>query len=147
MTISYSIDAPRLELAADADVDGEFETMMGDAAPDLTGAELSMKLSVAAPDNETLRAAAAQELNPEELKALIAGKSRFKNKINKNTGTKKSSRYLACVYKNGRLYKAWRMDGAGSVEFNAPAREGDYFRAELLGLPPCPCPCGCSTAI
>ncbi len=32
------------------------------------------------------------------------------------------------------------MNGAGSVAFSAPAREGDYFRAELLGLPQMPLP-------
>ncbi len=62
VTISYASDAPRLELAADADDDGEFETMMGDAAPEST--ELSMRLSVAAAGATTLSAAAAQELKP-----------------------------------------------------------------------------------
>lgn len=141
VTISYASDAPRLELAADADDDGGFETMMGDACPENQDADMSMKLSVIAADKEIRAAAgAARELGPDELKTLLASGVPVKNTSNKNTGTKLSDRYLACVYKNGRLYKAWRMNGEGSVAFRAPAREGDYFRAELFGLPQMPLP-------
>ena len=141
VTISYSVDAPRLELAADADADGQFEIMMGDAAPEPPGAELSMKLSVVAPDNETARTGgAAQELGPAAIKALREGKSLFTNSVkkNKNTDGGQTANYLACVYKNGKLYKAWRMSGAVSATFSAPAEAGDYFRAELMGLPHMP---------
>ena len=47
VSISYSADSPRLELAADADGDGQFETMMGDTAHLGSGALLRMKLTVA----------------------------------------------------------------------------------------------------
>ena len=143
VTISYASDAPRLELTADADADGQFEIMMGDAAPETPGAELSMKLFVAAPDNETLRAGGtAQELGPAAIKALREGGSSFTNAVkkNKNTDGRRTANYLACVYKNGILYKAWLMSGAESVTFSAPAQAGDYFRAELMGQPLMPLP-------
>jgi hypothetical protein len=138
VTISYASDALRLELAADADGDGGFETMMGDAAPEST--ELSLRLSVTAPGNETPAACAARELGPCEFSTLAASGMSFQNAANINTAAQLSERYLACFYKNGKLYRAWRMKGSGSVKFSAPAREGDYFRAELFGLPRMPLP-------
>jgi hypothetical protein len=138
VTISYASDAPRLELAADANGDGVFETMMGDAAPEST--ELSLRLAVTEAGNETPGASPARELRSCERKTLQESGISFENTANKNTASKLSERYLACVYKNGRLYRAWRLNGMGSVEFTAPAQEGDYFRAELFGLPRMPLP-------
>lgn len=139
VTISYAADAPRLELAADADGDGNFETMMGDMARETV--ELSMKLSVVAPDNATeLAAGTIQELKADEIELLAYEGGRLKNTVTKRTVGQITKRYLACVYKNGRLYKAWRISGAGDIIFSALAREGDYFRAELFGLPRMPLP-------
>jgi hypothetical protein len=143
VTISYASDAPRLELTADADGDGQFEIMMGDAAPENPDAVLRMKLSVAEPDNQTTQAGGtAQELGPAAVKSLREGGSRFTNAVgkNKNTGTKPAVDYLACVYKNGILYRAWLMRGVRWLLFSAPAQAGDYFRAELMGLPQMPLP-------
>ncbi len=143
VTISYSVDSPRFELAVDADGDGQFEIMMGDAAPEPSDAELSMKLSVIAPDNETAPTSGiARELGSEEIQALRKGGNLFANSVkkNKSSNIRRDERYLACVYKNGRLYKAWRMNGAASIAFSAPVQAGDYFRAELMGLPKMPLP-------
>jgi len=141
VSISYSTDAPRLELAADADADGRYETMMGEVAPAEPGAELSMKLSVAAPDNATPDVrGAAKELGPEAIQAPAGGGSRFA-RINKKSGmadTQGLPLYLACVYKNGAICKAWLVSGTASLPFSAPAKAGDYFRAELMGLPTVP---------
>ncbi len=74
--------------------------MMGDAAPQPSGAELSMKLSVIAPDNETAPVGAtAQELGPAEIKALRAGGSLFNQTVkkNKNMEGRRTANYLACV--------------------------------------------------
>jgi hypothetical protein len=136
VSISYSADAPRLELAADADADGHYETMMGESAPAKPGAELNMKLSVIAADNET--PPASRELGPKAIKALTRGESRFTRAI-KQSGMADSEElplYLACVYQNGVLCKAWLLHGAAGISFSASTRAGDYFRAELMGLPP-----------
>jgi hypothetical protein len=138
VSISCSAGAPRLELAADADGDGRFETIMGDAAPARPGAELNMKLSVIESDNETPPAGdAARELGPESIKILSASRDRFARVIRKSgiAASKEPPLYLACVYKNGGLYKAWLVRGNAGLSFSAPAQAGDYFRAELMGLP------------
>lgn len=142
VTISYSVDSPRLELAADADDDGEFETIMGDAAPVERIGPLSLRLAVTGPVNTTMRRGYARELPPDAVAAMAGNGALFAAVPQKAVETAWCSMplYLALVYKNGRLCRAWLVCGDAAVAFRVLAGAGDYFRAELKGVLPTPVP-------
>jgi hypothetical protein len=142
VSISYSADSPRLELAADADKDGEFETPMGDTVSTGQGDVLAMQLTVAAPDDHSMSRGSAQELALDSVPVPSSGGTIFEAGLQQAgfANAKNLPVYLALVYKNGIVCRAWLVLGDASISFRALAKAGDYFRAELKGLPRTPVP-------
>lgn len=142
VTISYSVDSPRLELAADTDDDGEFETMMGDAGSAPPGAVLALQLTITASNPQAMSRGCSQEVLLDSLLASAGGGIIAAAAV-QQTGCatmKNPPVYLALVYKNGNLSRAWLVGGEASIPFRALAGPGDYFRAELKGMVRTPVP-------
>ncbi|MCW7753517.1 alkaline phosphatase [Desulfobotulus sp. H1] len=136
VTLSHAPDKERLELLADRDGDGYFETIMGDNIVRTDTAPVTFRLQVHNPESAGRFAKpAVEELDVDRLMALVSGETDWKTLALR---LQKKGSYLACILKNGILHRAWILSGGASeVLFtDTPSGRGrTYYRAQLLGSP------------
>jgi hypothetical protein len=137
VSISYSVDAPRLELIADKDGDGVFGTMMGDSLVS-DGASIDYKVVLVGEptgtgDRHAIPSTIVRHLNENRLTFwdLVWLTMTLNNMDRDNLK-------LVTVIKDAELYKAWLISGGvNSVEFSDAVSSGSqtYYRAEVYGDP------------
>lgn len=141
-SISYAPFAPRIDFTADADSDGEYETMVGDAIVNELGHEILFKVQIEY-QKEYGRAAGGElvELGEPMVRYLREEGVAVDEMLNllllgDNQGCQDT--YGVAVFKNGDLFKMWILWGEVSFitfddvpEVSLPT----YYRVELLGIP------------
>ncbi|VFQ45457.1 alkaline phosphatase [Desulfoluna butyratoxydans] len=136
VSLSYAPDAERLDLVADRDGDGYFETLMGDNLIQTPGRELSFQIDIRNPAPPGWFAVPrVKELTAENLVKLVAGEVDLPSLLGLLAG---KDTYLVGVLKNGIPHRAWIVSGGATrVTFtDTPASRGrTYYRAELMGTP------------
>lgn len=134
-SISYAPDAVRIDFRADADADGDYETIMGD---NISGAGQSISFSVQLVEpggTEKQPAAKSVELDADLVNMLAEGAVTEKN-IFACIASGQPSLYLAGVFKNGKLFRVWLLfSGAASFTFKDIPSASTYYRVELMGNP------------
>jgi hypothetical protein len=139
VSLSYAPDAPRLDCFADSNNDGTADTMMGDNVEE-PGREISFTVRIhRSGQDEQPQAGAIFKLGA-SLTALVADGQLNMEEILKaaslSADSNKHELYIVCVYKNGALFKAWIVPGAGqSCTFSDIPAPGAYYRVELIGNP------------
>jgi len=138
VSISYSPDAVRVELSADADADGVYETMAGDT---ITGQDhlVRFKVSLETPgQEEPLRGWGTTELEETVVKKL-ADCSLSVADIFAIASSSDAPLYLVGVFKNGYLFRVFCIRGCtGVCTFSDIARGNSYYRVEVIGTPTVP---------
>jgi hypothetical protein len=137
VSISYSLDAPRLELIADKDGDGVFGTMMGDSLVS-DGALIDYKVVLAGEptgsgDQHAIPSTIVRHLNENRLTFWDLAWLTMTLKEMDRDNLK-----LVTVIKDAQLYRAWLISGGmSSVEFSDAVASGSqaYYRAEVYGDP------------
>jgi hypothetical protein len=137
VSISYSVDAPRLEFMADADGDAIFETLMGDTVVS-DGDTMDYKIDliggpIGSGDKYAIPSSIVRHLNENRLTFwdLIWFTMALSNMDRDNI-------QLVTVIKDARLYRAWLISGGmNSIEFSDTVSSGSqaYYRAEVYGDP------------
>jgi hypothetical protein len=139
VSISYTFDAPRLEFTADQDVDGRFETLMGDdieperETPTVFKIALRGDLSKEKARRVSVPDSVVQHLNQKRLTVLDL--LWFALKLRKMDA---ESLKFVTVIKDARIFKAWLISGGtDEIEFSdtvSPDRPA-FYRAEVFGKP------------
>jgi hypothetical protein len=134
-SISYSAHAPRLELSADGDGNGTYETMMGGSISSGLRAVSFRIAVVASRPGTTGPAFTPVELPSATVTALREGATTTADLVPPG-----ATSYLARVYKGGILYRVFRLPvGSGVVTFqDIPGTYPAYYRVELTGRPEVP---------
>jgi len=135
VTISWAPDAPRLELLADKDQNGDYETLMGDNIVQTGNMEIAFKIEVhpATPAPDRTMSAEPVEISSDTLDKLASGKMDLEELM------QPASRIglgLVVVSKNGWPFRAWIVGGEkDTVTFtDIPETIGrTYYRAKLMG--------------
>jgi hypothetical protein len=135
VSISFSSDAPRLELVADKNYDGHFKVKMGDNIAIHGTIFFKIKIqNISREKNST--EGDIHELSPALTKAFESGEI---NVIDYLYSDKRSGEVNAVgVFKNGKLFKTWKITGKVDeivFEDQAKSKEKCYYRAELVGRP------------
>ena len=135
VSISYSPDALRAVLSADADNDGEYETLCGDTMAG-NGQVVTFKVSLEPPqDDDVAEKAQVVELDGDVVARLSAGPLQTTD-LSAAAGAENMPVFLVGILKNGRLFKAFVVMGAtGSCLFKEKAVGPAYYRAEVMGTP------------
>jgi hypothetical protein len=138
VSISYSVDAPRLEFMADKDGDGIYQTLMGDSLVS-DGATIDYKValiggSTGSGDNYAVPSSIVRHLNEDRLTFwdLIWLTMTLSNMDHRDNVR------LVTVIKDAQLYRAWLISGGvDSIEFSDAVSSGSqvYYRAEVYGDP------------
>jgi hypothetical protein len=137
VTISFAPWAPRLELAADADNDGRYETMMGDSIA-ATGAAVPMRLRLRDGASPGDGAGDVAELPAGIVAHLKDGHLGFWDWLTlmfilTNMETTQNLQFLTLV-EDGDMHRVWFVAGsADEVRFEETAAGATYYRAELFG--------------
>jgi len=143
VSISCAPDAVRLDFSADTDSDDVYETMMGDNVALPSGQAVSFKVEISGFSGRT-RYDESVMLNTQLLGGLEANetnKEALLDFVTRESSDLGNDIYVACIYKNGSLYKLWLLfPGAPSFIFSdTPSSSGrTYYRVELLGKPRVP---------
>jgi hypothetical protein len=137
VSISYSLDAPRLEFMADKDNDAIFETRMGDSLVS-HGDSIDYKIALNGGPNEVgdkyafpasiLRNLKEQRLGFWDLLWILMA-------LNQMDG---DNIQFVTVIKDSELFAAWLTSGAvDKLEFSdtVPAGSQAYYRVEVYGEP------------
>jgi len=135
VSISYAADAARLDFMADADRDGTWETMMGDMIPE-AGQPVNFKVGVSW--QESIKGAGtieAVEIDAHCLRQLQQGAMLPRESAGLYADDGQSV-YLAGVFKNGLLFRAWILfPGSPAWTFTDISSPAAYYRVELFGKP------------
>jgi PHP domain len=136
VSISDQPAGPRIDLQADTDEDGVYDTMMGDNVRLAEETDVTFRISVGVQDplddGETVVDLTSQ---------VMAGDGRIDAETPENlvSAFLNTGEYLALLFKNGRLHGLWKISGEPSriewTERVAP-EEQIFCRVELLGSPP-----------
>jgi hypothetical protein len=131
VTISYAPDAVRVLLSADADGDGTYETLNGDAVQG-AGQVLSYRVSIEDPAVPGVTAdGAVAELDHALVQKLAQGAVPVRDITGSGAGAR-----LAGVFKNGHLFRVWVVFGrSASFTFRDVAVAPSYYRVEVTGSP------------
>jgi hypothetical protein len=137
VSISYSVEAPRLEFMADRDGDAIFETLMGDSVVS-DGNSIDFKLTLAAGptgsgDRRAIPSSIVRHLNENDLSFwdLVWFTMTLSQMDRDNI-------QLVTVIKDAQLHSAWLISGGiNSIEFSDVIASGSqaYYRVELYGDP------------
>lgn len=135
VTISYSPDAPRLELLADPGKDGTYDVIMGESMP----AQLTTKFlaRLVNPDGTAPSCAKASQKVP--VSKVINGfqeplpPSVVAHALRKGVGAAEGQ--LLVIVKDGKVLDSVLLGCAtGSYEFQDVPSPGSYYRLELVGV-------------
>jgi predicted metal-dependent phosphoesterase TrpH len=137
VSISYTVDAPRLEFMADKDGDKQFETVMGDVIVS-DGSSIDFKISLVggetgSGDRYAIPSSIIARINEERLNfwdmvwfSVVLGQMDGGNI------------QLVSVIKDAQVHGAWLISGGtDSVEFTDVVSSGSpaYYRVEVYGAP------------
>jgi len=135
VSISFSPDAPVLELLADNNQDRLFEIKTGDNIISRNNIDFKIKIHNFKNENKDDRGFAS-EFSHELTEAFESGKI---NVIDYLSQDKRSGKVKAVgVFKNGKLFKTWKISGkVKEIVFSDQVKSGEkcYYRVELIGKP------------
>jgi hypothetical protein len=136
-SISYAPDQERLDLVADRNTDGVYESISGDNIRVFSKSDISFRIKIENakksifPDRVT-------EIDINKIISLVSGDGGLEDVINGIGFVLRKDTYIAVVYKNGVPFRAWALSGgADKVEFTdtvKPSERANY-RAEIMGNP------------
>jgi hypothetical protein len=137
VSISYAVDAPRLEFMADKDGDKHFETLMGDSIVS-DGETVNFKIAlVGGPtgdgDKYAIPSSAIRGLNE---KRLTSSDLAWFKLVLSNMG--EDNLQLVTVIKDAQLLGAWLISGAMDLitfSDSIPSGSQAYYRVEVYGDP------------
>lgn len=139
VSVSYTVDAPRLEFSADRDGDRDFETRMGDTIASEAAVRAAFKIALRGgmPEGEggiaRVPASIVKHLNEKRLP--IRDLLWFAWKLFKMGGDELK---FVSVVKDGEIFAAWLIcGGADEIEFSDTLTPGTpaYYRVEVFGKP------------
>jgi len=136
VSVSDEPRAPRIDLTADADGDGIFETMMGDNV--LIEEEVNVTLKIEIVSQEAVdRAGMTLDLTSELLDVGEAESAKAEERL--VSAFLNDGEYLVVLLRNGDFHGLWKAFGdTGQIELTEQMAPGEqvFYRIELLGTPP-----------
>lgn len=140
VSVSYAIGVPRLELLADRDRDGLFDTLMGDSLVVGEGEEVDFCARGVAPSQRQMKrgcdtTAQERELDPAVLSALRGRYPATQKVLDASFRVLGRPKAMVALVRNGEVERAWSV---GGMEFSFPfsvASRGasSYYRLEVVG--------------
>lgn len=136
-SLSYAPDQERLDLSADRDKDGVFESIPGDNIQAFSKTDIKFKLSIENvkksifPDRVT-------EIDISKIVSLVSGDAGIDDIIKGAGLVLRKDTYIAVAYKNGMPFRAWVLSGgADKIEFSDTVNQFERasYRAEIMGNP------------
>ncbi|MEI8347268.1 MAG: CehA/McbA family metallohydrolase [Pseudomonadota bacterium] len=136
--ISYGPFAPRINMKAGPQDDGNYNVIIGDNIKKFAGV-LNLRISVEYANSKEAQSpdtlVSIDEVTQSEVRALESGKIPIKSFL-KNLD--KAIKRPIGVFKNGKLFKVWKVSGnVTHLDFQDQIASGEmvYYRVELLGWP------------
>jgi len=136
VSVSDEPQAPRIDLMADTDDDGVFETMMGDNVVLPEGSNVTFKIEIVSQGTIDM-AGTTVDLTSELITSGEAGDVHAEEKL--VSAFLKDGEYLVALLRNGNLHGLWKaMRDTAQIELTEPIAPAEqiFYRIELLGRPP-----------
>jgi predicted metal-dependent phosphoesterase TrpH len=136
VSLSDEPRAPRVDLMADTDDDGVFETLMGDNVVLSEEANVTLKIQIVSREAVDT-AGTTRDLTSEMVSFGEAKAAHAEEKL--VSAFLKDGEYLVVLLRNGDLHGLWKASGdTGRIELTERIAPGEqvFYRIELLGRPP-----------
>ncbi len=132
-TISATAASPRLDIAADRDANGSYETRLGDIIPLSSNATVKFKMTLDA-GGTTRPIEPLPQSDIDDINARLASGANYSTTLARICDEADADDNVLALIRNGQVFKAWLVDKASqdvAIDVGVDAASKSYFRAEL----------------